>query len=325
MITCVDCSRVLLNDVKPFDPRTTPTYRAQVHTQIRAARHQHTCPKGTAMQDQCSRCDSVSDCLDSGITTLEDVAGVIGAPAPSLHVHLVQHDRDDLLRGMTYGGEPILPSEPEPAAEVAEIEAVPEVEERSCACDKWVFDEGEDDYRETLEDGLTILHKVEQCIETNARRMDDHVLEVPSEWADEVQRLAQADAEERPSLDDLVHPDPEDSLAWLCGHEDREIREAAIALHMLLTRRKHDNMLQAKIERLTVERDHLTQRIEEMRAALQGEPEPEPVPLAAQPVKQHPTTAEIRAWCVANGVPVPSRGTLPRTAVEAYEAAQVSA
>lgn len=72
--------------------------------------------------DQCSRCDAVDECVAGNITTLEDVAGVIGCPTPSLHVHLVQHDRDDLLRRLTYGGKPILPPLPEPAVEHQAVE-----------------------------------------------------------------------------------------------------------------------------------------------------------------------------------------------------------
>lgn len=223
MITCVDCSRVLLNDVKPFDPRTTPTYRAQVHTQIRAARHQHTCPKGTAMQDQCSRC---------------------------------------------YRREPL----PESLLVAMEVN-VPEV------------------------------------------------LEVPSEWADEIETLAQAEADVVEA--EILDVDPTDSLAALVAHDDPEIREAAAALQVLIARKQQDWMLRAEIERLMVERDHLTARIAEMQSALLEvlQPAPEPEPVMASAPTAAPTTAEIRDWCKANGMDVPQRGTLPRAAVEAYEAA----
>lgn len=257
---------------------------------------------------QCSRCDDVADLVESAaVSTLEEVAQVINAPAPSLHVHLVQHDRDDLLRRLTYAGVPILAPAAEPAVEheVAEEPGTFEVE---------VDDEPAKD----------------PGVQTRTPAIDGGVDERgDGSWPEQpVWHLAE------PSVDQAAMTPVLQNL--IDHHPSEDVRCAAESLLAALSEWEQDRKMRSALERLVAQRDQLNAAIEELAARLgdiePAPPEPAPLRRSEKPVRNlsaqdlgvaddGPPAKAIRAWCRDNGVPCPATGRVPRSAVEAWREA----
>lgn len=278
---------------------------------------------------QCSRCDDVADLITSAnVTSLEEAAATIGCPAPSLHVHLVQHDRDDLLASLTYGGDPIIP----PRVEETTVVMPPAVE--MCDCGTQNVAGG------TVEIGGTkdSADKCAGCC-THGTFLDERcagcgedvdsagLVSAGAEWPENVDVLAaEAEAGLRLTLATLNE-----------GHPSEDVRVAAETLLAALDEWESDREARSQLEELVAQRDALNAQIEELAARLgevEPDPEPEPRPVlrrSEKPVRRlsaqdldivdDESPKAIRAWCRANGVHCPATGRVPRSAVEAYRAA----
>lgn len=242
--------------------------------------------------DQCSRCDAVDECVAGNITSLEDVAGVIGRPTPSLHVHLVQHDRDDLLRRLTYNGEPILPPLPEPAVEVE------------------VVDEETSD-------------RIRAVYTADMEPAEDRGVQPPEPEIDGGVDDDQEDGgwPEQPRVLPVLDID----RMWLLDlgddHPSEDVRCAAEALISAIDEWQQSQVERRRLEQLVAQRDQLNAEIEALAARL-GDIQPEPAePVAEEPAPAEWTPKAIREWCRDNGVHCPATGRVPRAAVEAYREA----
>jgi len=80
------------------------------------------------VNDQCTTCDNIATLVETGTSALEDIGATLGTPTPTLHRHLINHSRKDLMERLTYGDEPML----EPAE-------VPAVDGDTAAIDGPVF------------------------------------------------------------------------------------------------------------------------------------------------------------------------------------------
>lgn len=272
---------------------------------------------------QCSRCDDVADLITSAnVTSLEEAAATIGCPAPSLHVHLVQHDRDDLLASLTYGGEPILPR-------VEETTVVMPPAVQMCDCGTQNVAGG------TVEIGGT-KHSADKCAgcRTHGTFLDERCAGCGEEryaaldsWPESVDVLAaEAEAGLRLTLATLNE-----------GHPSEDVRVAAETLLAALDEWESDREARAELEELVAQRDALNVQIDELAARL-GDVEPDPAPTlrrSEKPIRRlsardlgvvdEESPKAIRAWCRDNGVHCPATGRVPRAAVEAYREAHGAA
>jgi len=267
--------------------------------------------------DQCSRCDAVDECVAGNITSLEDVAGVIGCPPPSLHVHLVQHDRDDLLRRLTYTGEPILPPKLEETTVVLSP-AGPDLCDCGClelsgsAVERGGVKHTAELCASCCRHGEFLTSDCPQCqpqpvpaVELDEDKEDD---QQEGGWPEQPRVLPVLDID-RMWLLDLGE-----------DHPSEDVRCAAEALISAIDEWQQSQVERCRLEQLVAQRDQLNAEIEELAARL-GDVEPQP----AEPVAEEPAPAEsakaIRAWCRDNGVHCPATGRVPRAAVEAYQEA----
>ena len=338
MIACLTCGRPLI-DGSPKEPHAA--------VEVRAAMQLHTCKTQgditmTNPADQCSRCDTVADLIEQGITTLEDAASVAGCPTPSLHVHLVQHDRDDLLLGLTYGGKPIIEPKleettPEPVVlHAVEPVEVPDPDGPSCACDAYWFDDGETEFTDS--DG--ILHTEVRCGPDVLEVTADAIVDAlgwpegtdPQEIVDAAPITVHGcgwsfgcgrgeDHEGQCISDEIIDA----ALEWLCEEEDDEVRSLARQIRRIFEDRQKQESDRALLADLVEQRDALNAEIEALAQRLGDLEQPEPEPVAEKP-KPKPKdggseTARIREWARSTGRKVNARGTLPRELVEAYREA----
>lgn len=282
--------------------------------------------------EQCSRCDDTADLISSAnVTSIEEAAATIGCPAPSLHVHLVQHDRDDLLASLTYVGEPII------AAKVEETTVVLPPPVEVCDCGTQNVHGG------TVEIGGT-KHSVDKCAGccTHGTFLDERCAGCGEDRsysttsaADASITSTDASAAEWPESPD-PHEWASDVVASIANeHPSGGVRAAASELLSALISYEASEFVRGQLEELVAQRDALNAQIEELAARLgdvEHAPEPEPTlrrsekpvrNLSAQDlgVVDDESPKVIRAWCRENGVHCPATGRVPRAAVEAYRAA----
>ncbi|MGW0642350.1 Lsr2 family DNA-binding protein [Streptomyces badius] len=119
-----------------------------------------------------------------------------------------------------------------------------------------------------------------------------------------------------PVLNALLRPSPSPTvsglIAWALGHSDRAIRrhgeQAHDALGWLRTRHTADQEL-AKVD---AEEKELEERLAAVRAR-RAELKPKKTGRDYEP-------AEVRAWAQAHNLPVPARGQLPASVLDAWRA-----
>jgi hypothetical protein len=282
---------------------------------------------------QCSFCDQVGDYLAAiPDQSLDDCASVLGVSAPQLLNHLDKHGQtrwkrrlldgpaqtggvEDTPTAQTPGGVTPPASVEETAAAETPDPSAHRLGEVDCACDRWAFQPDEPPHHEADVDGVTWLHTPAWC---GPVEEPEEPLEVVVVDEDEV-----VDARIGPSDVEVL-----EVLEWLAGHADEQIRAAATDLTRMLAEFEQHAAIRQELERLTVEREHLTARIDKLLDAL-GEPAPvaESAGALVREVLSTPATvrtanaAEIRAWCREHGVPCPATGRVPRSAIDAYDAA----
>lgn len=248
---------------------------------------------------QCSRCTDVAGLVSVGEAELVEVARVLGVNAPALHVHLVQHGQDALMREMTYKGSPIIPKleettvvaqaapEPEPVPSLSE-DTEPQVDAQGGDTNEWPEDV---DPQEFVDAGL---------ITDDGLSFGDYPTDV------EITSV----------------------LAWLGAHEASHIRDLAHGLLKALEDHAQSEMDRIRLEELVAQRDALNAQIDELARSL-GDLEQEAPAAPSHEVEKRAAAdvpaATIRTWCIAHNVDVPARGTLPKKAVEAYMAAHEGA
>lgn len=238
---------------------------------------------------QCSRCDTAAECVDQGLGRLEDIADVLGVPTPSLHVHLVQHDRDDVLSALTYGGKPIIDPTPHKVEETtvvvqADPEPAPDI----------------------------VDQEEPEPLESNDRQMDWQAGLVPGHPEDH-----DGGADEAPALAELVTGPPPDEeivsvLEWLAAHEVAAIRALAVDLLAALEDHAQQAMDRQRLEELVAQRDDLNQQIDALAAKL-GDLDPQPV---SQPRPVDP--AAVRVWARSKGLNVAPTGKIARRIIDGY-------
>jgi hypothetical protein len=152
---------------------------------LQAVKRNHTryCTGGGAM-NQCSRCMDVATIVDGGTHRLEEAASVLGVPAPGLHKHLAGHGREDLLRRLSFAGEPILPPKLEETTVVVESE--PEPEEPA---DEWPENV---DPQELVDAGLVEVHVTEESYDRIRLELGASIETLASDHPDSAVRHAAA-------------------------------------------------------------------------------------------------------------------------------------
>lgn len=245
---------------------------------------------------QCSRCDTAAECVDQGLGRLEDIADVLGVPTPSLHVHLVQHDRDDVLSALTYGGKPII----EPVAPKVEETTVVVQDGPEPAADV-VDQEGPEPVQSN--DGQKAGHP-----DNSVGDEDDDTYDVP----DRPLMVGRAGRhEQEPDYGNLL-----DFRAVLEGlglsHPGEAVRIAATDLASAIDEWVCERADRQRLEELVAQRDDLNQQIDALAAKL-GDLDPQP---ASQPRPVDP--AAVRVWARSKGLNVAPTSKIARRIIDGY-------
>lgn len=285
----------------------------------------------------CPTCELADMYLETGSRDIEGMAAAIGRPVPSVLAHLKDHGHPG-LPGLTYGWSAIIatsdtsvdsyieqahqtarnlaavvPPPPGLVDQPEETATAPLGPDTHGGVDEQPTDEtpgGADELEHSGDAHCPV------CFGTCAFR----VVSEPTGLPEVADLSAQGPAWSDKYMFDVIAV-----IDWLAGqHPDEEIRAEADLLADLLGAYRRDAAARAELEQLTVQRDHLTARIDALHAQLEGtappaEPDtPDPTP---EPIHPAGSAADVRAWCHANNVPVSSTGRIGRDSIAAYTAA----